>query len=37
MFKTTTERKKLKAMGHVTPFIAHYLRNGWMVYKARNG
>ena len=28
MLKTTTERKKLKPIGHITPFMDDYLRNG---------
>ena len=30
MLKITTERKKLKAMGHITLFMDHTPRNGLM-------
>ena len=31
MLKTTTKIKKIKAAVHITPFIRHYPKNGWMV------
>ena len=30
MLKINIKRKKLKTMGHITPFMNHYPRNGLM-------